>query len=116
MQKHLGGDDCASEIQLQDTLEIIGIQVEDILFRANCGSRHVSSCGVEEGVYARVSINNILANLFHTVAVEHIGGKELESPPRALLVGSVFFRDALYNGVSFFCVAAEDDDACAVLY
>ena len=106
MQKHLCGDDCASEIQLQDTLEIIGIQVEDILFRANRGSRHVSSCGVEESVYARVPINNILAYLFHTVAVEHVGGKEFESPPRVLLVGSVFFRDALYNSVSFFSVAA----------
>lgn len=49
-EKHLGGDDGAYEVQIEYALELGWIQIEEVLFGADCGSLLVASGCIEKRV------------------------------------------------------------------
>ena len=101
-EEHLGGDDRAEEVEVEHTLEVFGLQVEDVAVRSDGGSGHVASGGIEQGVHTSVGGEDVAQVLLHDGCVHYVGLEEHGF--------SSFGLDVSHDGLSHFGFASHDDD------
>ena len=99
-EEHLGGDDSACEIEVENGLELLCLKVEEGLVGGDGGSLHVASSGIQQSVDAAVFLDDVVAVLLHHLLIHHVGLEEFTLAAGLLDVGN-------YLGAHFF-LASED--------
>ena len=99
-EEHLCGDDSAGEVEVEHSLKLLGLEVEEGLLGGDGGTLHIASGGIQESVDTSVFLNDVVAVLLHHLLIHHVGLQKFTLATSLLDVG--------YNLGAHIFLATED--------